>query len=104
MRLRKLARIAAGVLVLSGAILTATASAAPRIYVRIGPPAPIVETRVVAPGPGYFWVPGYYTWDGGAYVWAAGRWQLPPRPRARWVAAHWVREHRGWYFVEGRWR
>ena len=90
----------------SGALVVAPACAAPRgrIYVRIAPPAPVVETRVVAPGPGYFWVPGYYAWDGAAYAWTPGRWELPPRSRARWVAAHWQHERRGWFFVAGRWR
>ena len=49
-------------------------------------------------------VPGYHMWNGGAYVWAPGRWMLPPRARAAWVPARWVRDRRGWYFVEGHWR
>ena len=61
-----------------------------RVYVRIGPPAPIVEARVVAPGPNYVWVPG--------------GWHRPPRVRAAWVPGHWARERRGWFFVQGHWR
>lgn len=86
---------------------TACASAGPRgrVYVRVGPPAPLVETRVVAPGPGYVWVPGYHSWDGRAYVWRPGRWDRGPRANARWVPARWVRDRRhGWYLVEGHWR
>jgi hypothetical protein len=86
---------------------TACATAAPRrsrVYVRVGPPAPIVETRVVAPGPGYVWIPGYHTWDGRAYVWRPGRWDRGPRANAVWVPARWVRDRRGWYLVEGHWR
>ena len=82
-------------------------SAAPRgrVYVRVGPPAPIVETRVVAPGPGYAWIPGFHAWDGRAYVWRPGRWERGPRAKARWVPARWVHEGRhGWYLVEGHWR
>lgn len=75
-----------------------------RLYVRVGPPAPIVETRLTAPGPGYVWIAGYQRWNGGTYVWVPGRWERPPRPRAVWVPGHWVRERRGWYFVDGRWR
>ena len=58
------------------AVATACASAAPRnrVYVRIGPPAPIVERRIVAPGPGYVWIPGFHSWDGRAYLWRPGRW------------------------------
>jgi hypothetical protein len=32
-----------------------------------------------------------------------GRYELPPRPRARWVPPHWERGRRGWYFVAGHW-
>ena len=86
---------------------TACASAAPRgrVYVRVGPPPPLVETRIVAPGPGYIWIPGYHAWDGRAYAWRPGRWDRGPRPNARWVPARWVRDRRhGWYLVEGHWR
>ena len=88
------------------AVLAAPASAAPRarVFVRIGPPAPLVEARIAAPGPGYLWVPGYYTWDGSAYIWTAGRWTLRPRKGALWVPGHWQRERRGWFFIEGHWR
>ncbi len=81
------------------------ADANTRIYVRIAPPAPIVETRVVAPGPRHVWIAGYHRWDGRAYVWVPGRWDLPPAGRSVWVPGHWVRHRRnGWYWVEGHWR
>jgi WXXGXW repeat (2 copies) len=76
-----------------------------RVYVRVGPPAPVVERRIVAPGPGYVWIPGYHAWDGRAYVWRPGRWDRGPRANARWVPARWVHDRRqGWYLVEGHWR
>ena len=84
--------------------LTACASPRGRLYVRVGPPAAIIETRVVAPGSRYVWLPGFYSWNGGAYVWVPGRWERPARARATWVPGRWVHEHRGWYFVEGHWR
>jgi WXXGXW repeat (2 copies) len=92
--------------VLTVVLFAAPACASPRgrVYVRIGPPAPVVERAVVAPGPGYVWLPGYYRWDGRAYVWVPGRHVLPPRPRAVWVPGHWAQERRGWFWVEGRWR
>jgi hypothetical protein len=88
---------ALGLMILAG-------SAAAQVVVRVGPPAPVVERRVVAPGPGYFWTPGYYRWDGRAYIWAPGAWVRPPRPHAVWVAPRWVHRGGGYVFVEGRWR
>ena len=82
----------------------ACASASTRVYVRVGPPPPPIYVRAVAPGPGYVWVEGYHRWDGRAYVWVPGVWVVPPPRRVYWVPAHWVRERRGWYFVEGHWR
>lgn len=95
-----------GTIVIGISLAASVACAAPRgrVYVRVGPPAPIIEARVVAPGPGYVWVPGYYAWERGAYVWLPGRYVLPPRARAVWVAPHWERERRGWFFVAGHWR
>jgi hypothetical protein len=106
MTLRGLRRIATAVVVISAAILIESACAAPRgrLYVVVAPPPPVVEARIVAPGPGYIWVAGYHRWDGRAYVWMPGAWVRPPRARAVWVPAHWERERRGWYFVEGHWR
>jgi WXXGXW repeat (2 copies) len=83
---------------------TACVSASGRVYVRVGPPPPRVEAVLVAPGPRYVWLPGFYRWDGGGYVWMPGRYELPPRARAAWVPPHWERHRRGWYVVEGHWR
>jgi len=84
---------------------TACAETNGRLYVRVAPPRAVVERRVVSPGPGYVWVPGYYRWERNAYLWVPGVWTRPPRPRAAWVPGHWAQDHRhGWYFVEGHWR
>ena len=74
------------------------------VVVRVGPPAPVVERRIAAPGAGYVWTPGYHRWDGAAYVWTPGAWVMPPRPHAHWVAHRWVHRNGGYVFVEGRWR
>lgn len=89
-------------LVFAGALTFSAVGA--EVIVRVAPPAPIVETRVAAPGAGYVWIGGYHQWNGSAYAWVPGRWALPPRPHARWVAHRWVRRNGGWAFVEGRWR
>lgn len=64
-------------MLLAAALLPAATSFA-QVVVRVGPPAPIVETRPVAPGPGFVWIAGYHRWDGGRYVWVPGRWDRPP--------------------------
>jgi hypothetical protein len=74
------------------------------VIVRVAPPAAIVERPIARPGAGYVWIGGYHRWDGRAHVWVPGRWELPPRARARWVSPRWVRRGGGWAFVEGRWR
>ena len=106
MRIDRFCRSLLGLALLVGTLATSAACAAPRgrLYVRVGPPRPIVETRIAAPGPGYVWVSGYHTWNGAAYVWAPGRWDRPPRARAVWVPAQWARDRHGWYLVEGHWR
>lgn len=99
---RSLAVVAFAILASAAAL---PAAAGTRIYVRIGPPAAIVETRVARPGPRHIWIAGYHRWDGHAYVWVSGRWVLPPAGRRAWVAGHWVHHRRsGWYWVEGHWR
>jgi hypothetical protein len=106
MKIRRGSGTVAAFLLLVGLFAAASACAEPqgRLYVRVGPPAPIVEAAVIAPGRGYVWTPGFYRWDGAAYVWARGRYVFPPRARAAWAPGHWVRGRRGWYFVDGRWR
>ncbi len=89
-------------LALSVAPIAAMAQA--RVFVRVGPPAPIVEHYGPAPHPGYVWIAGYHRWDGARYVWAPGYWVAPPRPRAVWVPHHWVHHPGGWVLVEGHWR
>lgn len=89
--------------VLAGALHAAPALAA-RVYVKVAPPAPIAEVRVVAPGAGYVWVGGFHRWDGKAYVWTPGRWALPPRAGVVWVGGHWKKHAHGWYWVDGHWK
>lgn len=87
-------------------LFAAPARAAPRgrLYVRVGPPAPVVQLRGAPPGPRYVWVDGYQQWTGTRYHWAPGRWVVRPRARAVWVPGRWVHHRRGWYWVDGRWR
>ncbi len=97
--------------VLSGA----AASVAPAQHVgfdlHIGIPAPVVvreepprvrEERIPpAPGPGYVWLKGHYTWAGNRWAWVQGTWSVPPQPNAVWVEGVWDRHSRQW--VESHW-
>ncbi len=38
------------------------------------------------PGPGYYWVDGYWNFVGGRYAWVGGYWALPPYAGGYWVA------------------
>ncbi|HKC25682.1 MAG TPA: hypothetical protein VKF32_13110 [Thermoanaerobaculia bacterium] len=98
-------RLLIGAAALTCALGSSPASARVRVYVNVAPPAPIVEVHPAAPGPRHIWIDGYHAWNGTAYVWTPGRWDLPPRERARWVPGHWRHHGRhGWYWVEGHWR
>ena len=90
-------------LALAGALASRAPLAALPVYVKIAPPAPPVQVKVVAPGKGYFWVGGYHRWTGTAYVWVPGRWALPPHPGAVWVPGHWKSTPHGWVWKAGRW-
>lgn len=75
------------------------------VYVAYAPPAPVYEARIVAPGPGFVWVAGFYRWDGRAYIWRPGRWERPPHPHARWEQGRWEQHgNHGWRYKEGHWR
>ena len=95
---------ASAVLAAALAVTAACADVNGRLYVRIGPPSPVYETRFESPGPGYIWIGGYHRWDGRGYIWVPGRWERPPRARAVWIPGHWDRDRRGYFFVDGHWR
>jgi hypothetical protein len=91
-------------LVLAVSIGCVSSAAAGRVYVRVSPPAPIVEVRAAMPGVGFVWIDGYHRWEANHFTWVPGRWDRPPRLHARWVPGQWHDSRRGWYFVAGHWR
>jgi hypothetical protein len=68
----------------------------------MAPPSPYAETVTVAPGPGYFWIGGYWSWVGGRHVWTRGRWEAH-RPGYRWEPRHWEQGPGGWHQRGGHW-
>ena len=98
-------RLLAGAAALACALGASSALAGVRVYVRVPPPAPIVEVRPPIPAPGHVWIEGYHTWNGNAYIWAPGHWEAPPRVRAVWIPGHWRHHVRhGYYWMPGHWR
>jgi hypothetical protein len=71
---------------------------------QVAPPAPPVEIVTATPGPDYYWVPGYWTWNGGAWIWVSGRWTIRPWHGAVWIGGRWARHAHGWIWIGGRWR
>jgi hypothetical protein len=74
------------------------------VIVEQPPPPPRLEVVTMAPGPDYYWVPGYWGWRGGVWVWVGGSWLHRPRPGLVWVDGRWSRHGRGWIWIGGRWR
>lgn len=97
-----LASVAAAV-VLSGCVVAARPGGA-LLYVDMPPPVAYNEVVVAAPGPGYVWIGGYYSWTGREYYWNRGHWTLPPAGYRYWNPGVWHRDHRGHYWVPGHWR
>jgi hypothetical protein len=67
------------------------------------PPPPRVEVVGVAPGAGYFWVPGYWRWGPRGYLWVGGAWN-PHRAGHYWVHPHWTQVGVSFRFRGGYWR
>ena len=54
---------------------TETRSAETASVARTAPPAPLVETMIVAPGPDYFWMSGAWIWLNDGWFWRRGYWR-----------------------------
>jgi len=74
------------------------------IYARTAPPPIRVETYGPAPGPGYVWMNGYWSYRDNNYSWVSGRWEHPPRGQRRWEDGRWERRGDRYQWREGRWR
>lgn len=74
------------------------------IVVDVGPPAIHPEVRVLAPGPEFLWVPGYWDWSERNWLWVSGSWQRPPHAGARWAAPRYRHRAGRWSYYRGHWR
>jgi hypothetical protein len=74
------------------------------VVVDAAPPEPVVETIGVAPGPGFFWIGGYYHWYGNRWGWVAGHYERPPHRGAVWVGPRYELRGGRRVYVRGFWR
>lgn len=66
-------------------------------YAPAPPPMPrYAYQRPPMPGPGHYWVDGYWNFRGGRYGWVNGYWMMPPYAGSYWVAP---RYNNGRFFV-----
>jgi len=73
------------------------------VVVPEAPPLPEVETMTIAPGPGYVWVPGAWSWRT-QWVWDHGRWAYPPQAGAIWVSPRYENRGDKRVFIQGGWK
>jgi hypothetical protein len=69
--------------------VTANAGIAIGLSVNFAPPELPVYEQPPIPAPGYIWVPGYWSWDGGDYYWVPGTWALAPVVGYLWTPGYW---------------
>jgi hypothetical protein len=70
------------------------------VYAPAPPPMPrYAYQRSPMPGPGYYWVDGYWDLIGGRYCWVGGYWMLPPYAGGYWVSPR----YSGGHFFLGFW-
>ncbi len=72
------------------------------VVVGVAPPPAYVEVMPVAPGPGYFWIGGYWTWNLGRHLWVGGHW-APHRPGYVWNPHRWQPHGGRWRESRGHW-
>ena len=90
-------------MVLGLALQASSALAQINIQVDIGtPPPPPVQEAVPQVPAGFFWIPGYWYWDGHRHLWADGHLERS-RPGYRWVAPRWDNHGQYHHYEPGRW-
>jgi hypothetical protein len=66
------------------------------------PPDLIYEEQDDMPGPGMYWVPGYWQWTGSDWYWYYGAWYTPPYGRV-YVGPYYERVGGNVVYVRGYW-
>ena len=86
-----------------GRHIVTTETASTEVIVTEAPPAPMVETVTISPGPTFVWIGGNWVWRGHWY-WERGHWLRPPHPGAVWMPHHYVFRGGHHVFIRGGWR
>src|SRR6516162_4306184 len=73
-----------------GALVSPTPAVAQiELTVMIAPPPLPVYEQPEIPGPGYLWVPGYWSYGPYGYFWVPGTWVEPPAVGLLWTPGYW---------------
>lgn len=68
------------------------------------PPPPLPEyDQPYAPGPDYYWAPGYWAWGPAGYYWVPGEWVEAPWVGAVWTPPYWAFDNGYYLFHAGYW-
>lgn len=66
------------------------------------PPLPEYD-QPMAPGPDYYWTPGYWAWGPDGYYWVPGDWVEAPWVGAVWTPPYWAFDNGYYLFHSGYW-
>jgi hypothetical protein len=83
------ALLMAGSLALAAIVLPTNAVAQVELTVTIAPPPLPLYEQPPIPGPGYLWVPGYWSYGPYGYFWVPGTWVEPPAIGLLWTPGYW---------------
>jgi len=73
------------------------------VWAPMAPPPPRVEVMPPPPSHDYFWVSGYWFWEGNQHRWVDGHWEHH-REYEHWVPHRWDHDERGqWRLTGGYW-
>ena len=78
-------------------------------YAREAPEPEPIEAIGRSPGGGFFYAPGFWTWDGTDYIWSPGRWArhregfVWVHPFYENIGGHWESRGWGWEKHDGEW-
>ena len=73
------------------------------ITASIAPPPLPVYSQPPIPGPGFVWIPGYWSWDGAEWYWVPGFWETPPQIGYYWTPPYWAWDNGVYAFNAGYW-